>query len=223
MAGKKGKRGSRKSRAEAFTGAKEAAVETRSAAPSFELPAPDDHEYHKKQVLGYLEQKESAHGRYRKAIDTAEKAGVDTKALLNAHKLKKENDPIKMRRHYEQMAFALKQEGYPIALTVHDTLEGEVNEVAYKRGFNDGENGRTAANPYPEQSDLSNQYAKGWEHGTAKNLGLTPEESDAALAEDGDEDEAASADAPWPDDQDVAAGEPEIPASLDRRRPAPVH
>lgn len=183
--GKSKRAGGRKSKAESMTGAAENSVEVRTASigdnSEFQLPAPDDYEHHKKTILGYLEKKNSANGLYRKAIQTAQKAGIDTDTMLQAHKLKTANDPVKAKRHFDQFAFALKMEDFPIQLIVHDTLLGEVNEAAYKRGFDDGEAGRTANSRYPEGSELAKEYARGHLHGTGKNMGMTPEQVDAAV------------------------------------------
>lgn len=180
-------RGSRKRRgqSENMTGAKEGEVEIRTASvgdnSEFKLPAPDDYDHHRKSILGYLEKKETASGLYRKALQTAQKAGIDTDTMLQAHKLKKANDPIKAKRHFDQLGFALKMEDFPIQLIVHDTLLGEVNEAAYKRGFDDGEAGRTANSRYPDGSELEKEYARGHLHGTGKNMGMTPEQVDTAV------------------------------------------
>ncbi len=48
--------------------------------------------------------------------------------------------------------------------------------VAWARGYADGESGRSADARAPENSDIALEYSRGWRHGTAKNLGMTPEE-----------------------------------------------
>lgn len=203
-----GTRGARKKRSggEDMTGAKAGDVEVRTVAaadaPEFALPKPDDYEFHKKQILGYAEKKETANSHYRNALKSAQKAGIDTDALLEANKLKRSNDHAKMQRHFSQLAFALAQEGYPIQLTVHDTLLGDSIDLAYRRGFEDGENGRTLDCRYPAGSDLAAKYTRGWHHGTGKNIGQTPEQVDAVL--DGDDGNDNGGDRTWPDDEAVA-------------------
>jgi hypothetical protein len=232
-----GTRGARKKRSggEEMTGKKAGEVEVRKPSDTQEamvLPKPDDYEFHKKQILGFKEKKDTANANLRNALQSAQKAGIDTDALLEANKLKRSNDHAKMQRHFTQLAFALKQEGYPIEIEVRDTLKTDVAENAYKRGYDQGKAGGTMEDPYPANSDLSKQFCRGWHHGTGSNIGKTPEEIDAILAEEGE---------PWPDDAQASEGQhgadPQIDGktwsekaermvngdSAEERTPEPVH
>lgn len=183
-------KGSRKSKAESMTGAKAAKVEVRGGATigdnsgEFALPKPDDWDFHFRTIKGLAEKSQTAASLLRHAKTSAKKAGIDMEAMNRTLSEDKAPDPAKMARYLEQLNLGLKQSGSPIAITVHDTILGDVNEAAYKRGFADGEGGKSANNRYPENSDLSKQYTRGWQHGTGKNLGQTPEQVDAAMADE---------------------------------------
>lgn len=191
----KGTRGSRKRRGkgESDTGAKDGQVEVRQAAgigdnSKLALAAPDDYSHHMKSIKGLAEKAATANSMLRHAKTSANKCSPGLAAsIAETLAIERENDPIKLQRRLEHLGLGMKLIGSSVQLSVFDTLAGEVAEQAYKRGFADGEAPRTAACPYPENSDLAEKYSKGWRHGTAKNMGMTPEDSDAAMmTEDGD-------------------------------------
>lgn len=213
-AGKGGSgRGGRKRRgtSEDMTGAKEGEVEVRKGeldlGEPIELSENDVHT-HFKAIKKAMEQKDTYVSLLRGANKAASKLHPDLPAAIKeAITEERKNDPSKLKARLEVLGITLKASGSTIQLSVFDTLAGDEKELVYKRGYDDGVNGRTAANKYPEGSDLHERYATGWRHGTAKNLGLSPEEADAALeAEDGDDAAAADADHnsdEWPDDRQV--------------------
>jgi hypothetical protein len=196
-----------KARAEADTGAKANAVEVRTAAKigdnsKLKLPAPDTFDHHYKSIRGAQDKVKTAQALSSQASESANKASPGlAKVIKDTLKIENENDPIKLARHLEMMGMGLKQINSPIQLTVFDTLQGDVADQAYKRGFDDGENGRTANNAYPDGSDLATAYGDGWRHGTAKNLGITPKEADAALLQ-ADQTEGMGADETQADEDD---------------------
>jgi hypothetical protein len=178
-------RGARKRRgaSESMTGAKENEVEVRSIGDnsSLAVPEPDDWKHHRKAILGWREKVTTAQGGLRNAIKQAKKSGVDMKAFDLVVGIERQNDPAKTLNFFQQLDMGLSLSGETtIRITPHDTLAGDQIELVYKRGFADGEAGRTASNDYPETSDLAAEYARGWRHGTGKNLGLTPEQVDAS-------------------------------------------
>lgn len=185
-------RGKSKSKAESMTGKKAATTEVRQVGEGHNsgelaLPKPDDWDFHFRSIKGLAEKSATAASLLRHAKKSAEKSGINMEAMNRTLSEDKAPDPAKMTRFLEQLGLGLKQSGSTLAITVHDSLAGDVADQSYKRGFADGEAGRTANNKYPENSDLAKQYTRGWMHGTGKNLGKTPEEVDAALADEGDE------------------------------------
>lgn len=147
------------------------------------LPEPDDWNHHKKTIAGWREKVTTAQSHLRGAIKIAKKAGVNMESLNLVVGIERDNDPKKAASFFGQIGLGLELSESTLRLTVHDTLAGDEEGLVYQRGYADGEAGRTAENKYPESSDLHAIYAKGWRHGTAKNIGMTPEESDAAVAE----------------------------------------
>lgn len=147
------------------------------------IPEPTDWDHHKKTIIGYREKISTAQGLLRNAIKTAKKSGIDMQAMDMSISIERKNDPRKTKNFFDQLGLGLELSGSTIKLTAHDTLAGDEEDLVYKRGYADGEAGRTPENKYPSGSDLAATYDKGWRHGTAKNLGMTPEQSDAAYAE----------------------------------------
>jgi hypothetical protein len=185
---KAGARGSRKRRGdgEAMTGAKAGSVEIRQAIgqEELQLPAPDDYQHHRKSILGALEKRDTANSLYRNALKNAQKAGIDTDSMLEARRIVRANDPKKTANSLNQLAFALQQEGFSIQITVHDTLAGDQMDLVYRRFYDDGKAAKTLENPYPSGSDLALQAARGWRHGNAANMEMSPEQADSGLDED---------------------------------------
>lgn len=202
----KPKRGGRRGRSEAMTGAKENEVEVRQPAigdnSKLKLVEPSDFEHHMKAIKGANEKLETAKSLVRHAMEAANKSSKGLGAVIKEIVgLERKNDPQALAHYLQTFGIGLKAINCPIQITIFDTLGGEVADQAYKRGFADGEGGRASDSPYPATSDLDQEYARGWRHGTAKNLGVSPEESDAALAAEGGESAA------WPDDAQVQDGE----------------
>lgn len=207
---KKAPRGSRKSKAEAMTGAKEAAVEVRKGELAFELVEIDgnDFQFHLKATKNAFDRFQTAKRLYDSCCKAAKKVSVE---MLDAVKRAMKVERASLEDIKSELAvygFVLKQVNHPIQLTLHDTLLGEAKETAYKRGQADVKAGRAATNPYPEGSDLAQEYLRGWEHATGERLGLSTEETDDALA--GPNPEGAGE----PPDEDEGDG---LPTFLDRR------
>lgn len=145
------------------------------------LPAPDDYAHHMKTIRGLKEKSATAASLLRHAKTSANKACSGLAASIEETlAIEREGDPIKLQKRLELLGIGLKQIGSTIEVTIFDSLAGDELELVYKRGHADGKAGRTADNKYPEGSDLHAEYARGWRHGTASNLGLTAEQADAA-------------------------------------------
>jgi hypothetical protein len=169
-----------------MTEAKASAVEVRVPVNQGDLmlPAPDDYQHHKKSILGALEKKETANSFYRNCLKRAQQAGVDTDALLEAHRIVRANDPRATANKLNQLAFALEQEGFSIHITVHDTLAGDEMDLIYRRFYQDGKAGKSLDCRYPVGSDLATQAARAWRHGMALNAGTSIEDSNTVVDED---------------------------------------
>lgn len=187
-------KGKRRSKAEADTGAKANAVEVRTAKGgigdnSGDLGLPvviesKDFHYHLKAYKAAIEKKDTAVSLVRGVLKGAAQLHKELPgALKEAVTVERDNDPFRLKQRLEVLGIALKETGSPIQISVFDTLHGDVAQQSYERGFGDGENGRTLNDRYPVGSDLSAQYVRGWRHGTGKNLGQSPEQVDAALAD----------------------------------------
>jgi len=172
----------RRGKGESNTGAKESQVEVRSIGDNsaLALPEPDDWNHHKKAIAGWREKVTTAQSHLRNAIKVAKKAGVNMESLNMVVGIERTNDPAKAMDFFRQVDLGLSLGDSSIRLTAHDTLAGDQMDLVYKRGFADGEAGRTADNRYPETSELHSEYNRGWRHGTGKNMGLTPEQVDSA-------------------------------------------
>jgi hypothetical protein len=190
---KTGTRGSRKGRgkSESETGMKAGEVEVRTGELTLGEPVElesNDVQMHIKAIKAATEKKDTANNLLRGCYKAANKLNPNLgDAIKRALTVERKNDPAALKAELEVFGIALKETGSPIQLVIHDMLSGDVAESAYKRGEADGKAGRTASNKYPEGSDLANEYARGWRHGTSANLGLTPEQSDEAVREDDDE------------------------------------
>lgn len=168
---------------------KDETVEVRTAGigdnSELALPAPDDYAHHMKAIKGNMDKLETAKSMLSHAKKAADKSCPGLAASIGETlRIEREGDPVKLQKRFEFLGMGLKQIGSTIQLSVFDSLKGEVSQQAYDRGFADGEAGKTANSGYPEGSDLAGDYAKGWHHGTGKNMGLTPEQVDVSLSED---------------------------------------
>lgn len=160
-------------------------VETRTAGigdnSEMSLPAPDDYEHHMKCIRGAKDKLETAKSLLSHAKTAANKACPGLAANIGETlAIEREGDPVKLKKRFAMLGIGLKLINSTVQLSVFDTLAGEVTDQAYKRGYADGEAGKSANSGYPEGSDLETLYSKGWRHGTGKNMGLTPEQVDAA-------------------------------------------
>ena len=181
-------RGGKRSKAESMTGAAENEVETR---PVLELQPIEiderDFKIHFNAIKSATDKKETAMSLLRTCKKRAKEAGEDILSAVEKAMRFERMDQDDVVKELQIAGYALLRTENPIQLTLHNTLLGDVNEQAYKRGFKDGEAGKTANDDYPAGSDLSKNYMRGWHHGTGKNLGKTPDEVDAALADSGDD------------------------------------
>lgn len=183
------KGGKRRSRAESMTGKKEGSVEVRTPAigdnSKLALPDPSDFDHHYKSMRGARDKVKTAQALSSQASESANKCAPGlSKVIKETLKIEDENDPVKLARHLELMGMGLKHINSSIQITIFDTLAGDEEDLVYKRGFEDGKAGRTADNRYPEGSSLHALYAKGWRHGTASNLGISPADADKAFEEE---------------------------------------
>lgn len=184
-----GKKRGRKSKAESATGAKEAKAEMRTASETNELdlPKPDDIVFHMKAIKGWKERISTLQGSMRNAIKSAKKVNKFLPEVINELlALERLDDPSEFKRRMESLGVGLKAIGSPYQLTLHDTLLGDVQDVAYKRGKDDALNGRGSNNPYPQSSDLAESYDTGWRNGIGNTLGLTDAQTEAAVEGEGD-------------------------------------
>lgn len=179
---------SRRGKGEDMTEAKAGAVEVRAPVSQHDLilPAEDVYQLHRDAVKKALDAKESAQGLYRKRLEAAQVAGVDTDMMLEAMKIVRANDPKAVAARLNQLSFCLEQEGFPIQIIVRDTLEGDHMEAIYRRFYMDGKEGKTLDNRYPEGTEMALQADRAWRHGTAANLNppMSPEQADKALDDD---------------------------------------
>lgn len=143
-----------------------------------------DFNLHLKSIKSALDKKETAMSLLRTCRKRAKEASPEILSAVDFALSFERLDQDELARRLQLMGFALKHTESPIQLTLHNTLLGDATETAYKRGFKDGEAGRTARVDYPDGSDLAKEYTRGWNHGTAKNLGVSPEQADVAIAED---------------------------------------
>lgn len=178
----------RRGKGESMTGAKANQVEVRHAIGQgdLHLPEPNDYQHHKKSLLGAIDKQRTATSLVRTARKNALAAGVDPDAILEANRIVRANDPKGTANKLNQLAFALGQEGFSIAITVHDTLAGDQMDLVYRRYYGDGKGGKALENEYPVGSDLAAQAARAWRHGMASNMNVSPEDSDKACEEDED-------------------------------------
>lgn len=207
---KAGKGRGRKSRAEDATGAKEATVEVRKG--ELELKPVEindgDFDLHLRAMKSAVERQKTAKNLYDGCCKAAKKV---SEHLLNSVKLaiKYEGMDIEdIKADLTVKGYVLKKTGSPVQITLHDVLAGDVNKAAYERGKNDALNGRGCKPPYPEGSDLAEEYNTGWRNGIGSNLGLTEAETEAAVMagpEDEDEDEAPHPEPEAGDDGDAPA------------------
>lgn len=168
-------RGSRKRRGsgENFTGAEENKTEVRKAELDLKPVEIDDGDFdmHLKSVKAATEKLTTAQGLLRSCYKAAKKVSPQ---LLDALKyaLKAERaDAEDIKRELEVMGYVLKKTNAPIQITLHDTLLGDENELAAKRGYQNGKNGTGMNCPYPEGSDLASLYADAYMKGQADLIG----------------------------------------------------
>lgn len=184
----KAKKGGRRKRSQAedMTEAKANEVES---GPVLDLQPIEidekDFDLHYKSIKAATDKKETAMSVLRTCKKRAKEASPDILAAVEKAMKFERADPADVKKELQIAGFALQKTNSPIQLTLHNTLLGDINDIAYKRGFADGEAGRTANSTYPPGSEPDKSYMRGWRHGAGKNLGQTPEQVDAALAEEG--------------------------------------
>lgn len=181
----KGNGKSRRSKAENMTGAKANEVEVTTAS-QLELPdieiAEDDWHIHFRSFKSATDLMAKAKNAYDAACKAAKKVSPHLLAALKLHKKFEGMDHVELSNFLQEHRIALQHLGSPIQLSLHNTLMGDANDAAYARGKDDGLNGRTCKSPYPEGSSLAESYLTGWRNGTGSNLGLSEEETQAAIA-----------------------------------------
>ena len=181
----KSKGGKRRGKSEAMTGAKDATVEVRKAGELDLKPVEiddGDFDLHFRATKNAKERVETATSLYRTCLKNAKKVSPELHdAIKDAMKFEG-MDPHDIKRQMEISGYVLRKTGSSVQLTIHDSLLGDTKDAYYKRGHADGKAGRTADARAPEGSDVAMEYLRGWQHGTASNLGMSPEEADAAAA-----------------------------------------
>lgn len=180
----------RRGKSEAMTGAKENEVEVRIGHnSSLNLPEPialsdDDFDLHYKATKSAKEKMNTAKRLYDGCCKNAKKVSADMLAAVKQAIAYDGADPEDIKKDLEIRGYVLKRRESPTQLVIHDMLDGDVQEHAYKRGFGDGEAGRPANNRYPEGSDLAAKYSDGWTRGQAKLVGVELLPKDDASADD---------------------------------------
>ena len=183
---RKNGKGRKRSKSEASTGAKENAAEMRKGELSLGEPVVIDSStfhFHLKAIKSATERKDTANnllrGCYKAAKQVNEHLGDKIKKVIE---LERSNDPAKFKAELEVLGIALKETGSPIQLTIHDTLMGDQDELAYKRGKDAGGNGKPCASPYPKGTSLDEQWCTGWRNAVGGTLGLSEQETEEAVS-----------------------------------------
>ena len=148
--------------------------------------ADDDFNLHFRAVKAATEKKETAMSLLRNCKKRAKEAGEDVAAAVDRAMKLERLDMEEIKRQLQIDGYVLKKIDSPYQMALYNVLSGDVKEQAYKRGFSDGEEGKTANNNYPDKSDLAEEYSRGWRHGMAKNAGVSPEDADKAVADGAD-------------------------------------
>lgn len=217
--GGKPKRAGRKSKAESMTGAKENTVETRKVTPvQLEMNAPIESK--PGQFRSYYNRAKSDHdlftkfqGRYRETIKEAKESNpLLAEAVKLAIKLVDEDGAIdheairgKLRMH----GFVLQEFGSTLQLTLHDTALGDEKDLAYKRGFEIGTEGKAfPMEEYPRHSDLNDVFHLGWHNGQLKNMKLPYGETRATAVQRIEASKDDVDEHPDPDEMNDVEGDP---------------
>lgn len=178
-------RGARRSKADSMTEAKANKAEMRQASdaqPEMDLPKPDDILFHMRSIKGLKERATTVNAAVRNARKSAAKLNKFLPVVIDELlALERADDQTAFQHRMEMLGLGLQAIGHHVQLSIHDTLLGDVNEAAELRGYKDAKAGRVAGAVYPEGSDLHALYMKGWQRGTAENLGMTIEDTDDAL------------------------------------------
>lgn len=181
----KPKKGGRKSKAESVTGAKENEVEVSAVLDLKPIEVDEktfDTQY--KAMRALEDQKKRVVGLLRSQRKQLKECGPEVQeSVLDALAMDGKDDE-EVKRELQVRAFVLKKRESPVQISLHNMLLGDVNEVAYRSGYKDGEAGKPANSPYPEGSDLDGHYQRGWRHGMAKNAGVSAEDADKAVEGD---------------------------------------
>jgi len=141
-----------------------------------------DFDMHFRALKGAVEKMKTAKNLYDGCCKSAKKVSPE---LLDAVKyaIKLEGlDAADVKRELEIKGYALKRTGSSVQLTIHDTLLGDEEDLAYRRGKEAGASGKSNANPYPKASSLAEEYDRGWRAGVGGNLGLTEGETEDAVS-----------------------------------------
>lgn len=198
-------RGSRKSKAESMTGAKDDEVEVRTIGDNsgeLDLTAividERDFKLHYNSIKTATDKKETAMSLLRTARKRAKEASPDILDAVERAMSFERMDQDTLKREFQIAGYALKATDSPIQLTLHNTLLGDAVEQAAKRGRKAGEAGDPCASPYPAGSDLDKAYSDNWTIGQGVKVGLTEKQAAAAIGGD-----AEGGEREWPDDAEV--------------------
>ena len=175
VASKSAKRG-RKSKAESMTGAAASRVETRSAGElDLQQAIVDDGDFdlHFRAAKNAKDRMKTAKNLYDGCCKAAKKVSVELLAAVKLALKMEDQDDEDIRAALRVMGYVLKKTNQPVQISLHDILAGDVNDAAYKRGKDDALNGKGCHCPYPDGSDLADNYNTGWRNGIGVNLGLT--------------------------------------------------
>lgn len=181
-----GKRGSRKRRGsgEDMTESKANEVEMRTGELALAPIQIDDKDFdvHYKAIKAATDKKETAMALLRTCKKNAKAAGQDVLDAVNLAMSLERQDVDEVKRKVQLMGYTLKKIDSPYQIAMYDQLAGDVHDQAYKRGKVDGEAGKMADCPYPEGTDLADDYSRGWQDvQNARVNGFEGDDVDASL------------------------------------------
>jgi len=142
-----------------------------------------DFDMHHRAISNAVERMKQAKNLYDGACKAAKKVSED---LLNSVKRAIKfagMDVEDIKKQLEIDGYVLKRTGSSVQLTIHDTLLGDEEDLAYRRGKAAGGNGKSLNNPYPSGTALAERYATGWRNAVGGTLGLSEEETEDAINE----------------------------------------
>lgn len=132
----------------------------------------EDFAFHFKNAKAAKVRMGTAKSSYDACLKAAKKVSDQLHASVKLALTLEGKDLYDVKTQLEVFGFVLKATDHPLQLTIHDTLLGDVIEVAATRGFNDGRVGKPCANPYPDGTELARAYLDQWGRGQQELLGV---------------------------------------------------